>query len=429
MHPLRSWIPSADDPLGDFPIQNLPLGVFTSGDSRDRPGIGAAIGDRILDLRRCSEAGLLRSLPTNVAEACRFESLNPLMALGRQAGFDVRRVLGELLRAGRSAAARTGTERCLLPAADIQMLMPAVIGDYTDFYASLHHARNVGALLRPDAPLVPNYPFIPIAYHGRASSIVISDTDVRRPTGQVKDKTAATPRMAPTSALDYEAEVGFFIGGENPLGTPVAISAAESRLFGVCLVNDWSARDMQAWESQPLGPFLSKSFATTISPWVVLMDALEPFRSPAPARPTDHPPPLPHLDSRGNRDRGGIDLTLTVAIVSDAMRRAGHAPFVLGRTELGDHYWTAAQMVTHHASNGCNLRPADLLASGTVSGPAPGQHGCLLELTRRGTAPVALPTGEMRAYLVDEDEVILRGSCEREGHARIGFGACRGRIV
>jgi fumarylacetoacetase len=429
MQALRSWIPSADDPRGDFPIQNLPLGVFTRADSAERPSIGVAIGDRILDLRRCGDARLLRSLPAEIAAACGSASLNRLMALGRDAGARVRQLASELLCTDIDAATRTDVEKCLLPAASAQMQLPAVIGDYTDFYASLYHAQNVGTLLRPDATLPPNFPYIPLAYHGRASSIVVSGTTVQRPTGQVRDRGATAPRLARTAALDYEAEVAFFIGGENPLGEPVPIDVAESRLFGVCLLNDWSARDMQAWESQPLGPFLSKSFATTISPWIVLMDALEAFRTPASTRPTDHPEPLSHLDSRANRERGGIDLTLDIALASAAMRRDGHAPVSLGRTHLRGHYWTAAQMVTHHASNGCNLRPGDLIATGTVSGPDPGAHGCLLELTRRGAAPVPLVDGEQRAYLEDGDEVVIRGYCEREGHVRIGFGECRGQVV
>jgi fumarylacetoacetase len=307
----------------------------------------------------------------------------------------------------------------------VAMAVPARIGDYTDFYASIHHATNVGRLFRPDNPLLPNYKYVPIGYHGRASSIVVSGAEVHRPSGQSKDATAAAPVFAPSRALDYELEVGFFIGPGNALGQPIPIGQAEDHIFGICLLNDWSARDIQSWEYQPLGPFLAKSFATTISPWIVTMEALAPFRAPAFQRADGDPDPLPYLNSPEDRSHGGIDLTLEVYMKSKQM----DAPIRLSRGNLKDLYWTLPQLLAHHASNGCNLRPGDLLASGTVSGPLPDARGCLLELTQRGADPISLPSGEIRKFLEDGDEVILRGFCERPGFPRIGLGDCRGTIA
>jgi fumarylacetoacetase len=312
---------------------------------------------------------------------------------------------------------------------DAELLLPATIGDYTDFYASVHHATNVGRMFRPDNPLLPNYKWVPIGYHGRASSIVPSGTPVRRPRGQVKDPEGEVPVLVPTRALDYELELGCFVAVGNPLGEPVSIDQGEAHLFGVCLVNDWSARDVQSWEYQPLGPFLSKSFATTVSPWVVTLEALEPFRVPAYRRPSEDPAPLPHLDSERNATAGGVDVILEVSLTSARMRDQGIAPVRLGSGRVADLYWTLAQMLAHHTSNGCNLRPGDLFASGTVSGPSNDSLGCLLELTRRGAEPLTLPTGESRKFLEDGDEVIMRGFCEREGAARIGLGECRGVVL
>ncbi|MBS1855252.1 MAG: fumarylacetoacetase [Acidobacteria bacterium] len=400
--------------VSGFGIENLPYGVFRRGGP---PSIGVAIEESIFDLRRAAEGGLLAALPPETREACAMPRLNELMSLGRRRWRELRAQLTELL------AARAPAEPFLLPRADTTMLLPADIGDYTDFYASIHHATNVGRLFRPDHPLLPNYRWMPIAYHGRASSIVPSGTAVRRPRGQAKDADAAAPRFGPSQALDYELEVGFLIGDGNPPGEPVPVDAAEDRIFGVCLVNDWSARDIQAWEYQPLGPFLGKSFATSISPWVVTLDALEPYRvAPAPLDPA----PLPYLASPAGR---AIDLTLEVELTSARMRATGIAPFRLSRGNLRDLYWTPAQMVAHHTSNGCNLRPGDLLASGTVSGAAADARGCLLEITRRGAEPLTLPTGETRRFLEDGDEVILRGWCEREGLPRIALGECAGRIA
>ncbi|MCU1234451.1 MAG: fumarylacetoacetate hydrolase [Candidatus Solibacter sp.] len=403
--------------MTDFPIQNLPYGVFRNGDGP--VSIGIAIEDFILDLRVTATAGSLKSLPPETRRACAAESLNALMALTPAHWRELRARIVDLLSG----------EPYLVPMKDAVMLPPAVIGDYTDFYASIFHATNVGSLFRPDNPLLPNYKYVPIGYHGRASSIVLSGAAIRRPAGQAQDPGATTPRFGPTRALDYELEAGFFIGTGNALGEAVPIESAEDQVFGMCLVNDWSARDIQAWEYQPLGPFLGKSFATTISPWVVTMEALELYRAPLYQRPEGDPAPLPYLDSARNRVRGAIDLTLEVEITSAQMRARDMAPFRLSRGNLKDLYWSVAQMVAHHTSNGCNLRPGDLLASGTVSGLSAESRGCLLEITRRGADPVALPTGELRKFLEDGDEITLRGYCERAGLPRIGLGTCSGTIA
>lgn len=313
--------------------------------------------------------------------------------------------------------------------AEAELLVPARIGDYSDFYASVHHATNVGSMFRPDNPLLPNYKWVPIGYHGRASSIVASGTPVRRPRGQIKNQDADQPVYVASRALDYETEMGCFVGPGNPLGEPVPLDHAEDHLFGLCLVNDWSARDIQTWEYQPLGPFLSKSFATTVSPWVVTLEALQPYRVPAFPRPAGDPEPLPYLTSESDRLSGGIDVRVEVFLSSARMREAATPPVRVSSGRLADLYWTMAQMFTHHASNGCNLRPGDLFASGTISGPTKNSRGCLLELTRRGAEPLTLPNGETRKFLEDGDEVVLRAYCERPGSVRIGFGECRGVIL
>jgi len=418
-----SWVESANQPDTGFPVENLPFGVFRSGPSC---AIGVAIGEMILDLGRTAKAGLLGGLSPETVLACSAPALNPLMSLGRAHWSPLRKRIGELLRAG--SGDRAAVEPFLVPMDEVAMAVPAHIGDYTDFYASVHHATNVGRLFRPDNPLLPNYKYVPIGYHGRASSIVVSGTAVERPSGQTKDAGADAPVFGPSRALDYELEVGFFAGPGNDLGQPIPIAEAEAHIFGLCLLNDWSARDIQSWEYQPLGPFLAKSFATTISPWVVTMDALAPFRVPAFQRPEGDPEPLPYLSSVEDRARGGVDLTLEVYIAPRQRRESGLPPARLSRGNLRNLYWTLAQLLTHHASNGCNLRPGDLLASGTVSGPLPEERGCLLELTQRGAEPIRLPTGEVRKFLEDGDEVILRGYCEREGVKRIGFGECRGIV-
>lgn len=424
---LESWIESANDPATDFPLQNLPFGVFRRKQGAEPPRIGVAIGDRILDVAVAHRHwGLGEG-----GAACESPTLNALMALGAPAWSELRRALQSLLgRKGLMAtAAREHSSELLVPQDQAELLLPAAIGDYTDFYASIHHATNVGAMFRPDNPLLPNYKWVPIGYHGRASSIVVSGTRVRRPAGQRKAPDAAEPTFGPSRQLDYELELGAFVGPGNALGEPIALADAESRIFGVCLVNDWSARDVQAWEYQPLGPFLAKSFATTIAPWVVTLEALAPFRLPAFSRDPGDPAPLPHLADSDNESHGGLGLTLEVWLRSEAMRAAGTEAVRISRGSFAEMYWTLAQMLAHHASNGCNLRPGDLFASGTISGATPDSRGCLLELTRRGKEPLGLPGGEKRGFLEDGDEVTLAGWAEREGFRRVGLGRCTGRIL
>jgi fumarylacetoacetase len=353
------------------------------------------------------------------------------MQLGNGPRIELRRQVSALLGADSSAyrADRRLGDRVLVAQRDAELMLPAAIGDYTDFYASVHHATNVGSMFRPDQPLLPNYKWVPIGYHGRASTIVPSGTPVVRPLGQSKPPDAASPAFGPSRSLDYEMELGVFVGPGNHWGEPVPIERAEEQIFGFCLVNDWSARDIQAWEYQPLGPFLAKNFATTISPWVVTLEALEPFRAPAFARPAGDPTPLPYLTSTRNAERGAIGVMVEVYLSSARMREQHQAPMRLSRGRAEDLYWTPAQLVAHHTSNGCRLRAGDLLASGTVSGPTRESRGCLLELTWRGAEPLTLPTGETRKFLEDGDEVILRGYCEHEGAVRIGFGECRGRVL
>jgi fumarylacetoacetase len=426
---LRSWIDAANLPAVDFPIQNLPFGIFRRALTPEPPRVGVAIGDQILDLRLCHRAGLFDGELTAAGEACTDSTLNRLMALGASTRSLMRRRVSELLREDKRRTYQKTVEPCLVPMPEAVLELPAAIGDYTDFYASIFHATNVGSMFRPDEPLLPNYKYVPIGYHGRSSSIVRSGTHVKRPCGQVKPESAAEPLFRPTRRLDYELEMGFFVGSGNALGAPIPSSAAEDHLFGACLLNDWSARDIQAWEYQPLGPFLAKSFATTISPWVVTLDALEPFRAPAFIRPDGDPEPLAYLDGSRDREHGAFDIRLEVSISSEAMRGARIAPFVLSRNNVRQLYWTPAQLVAHHTSNGCNLRAGDLLGTGTVSGPTRESRGCFLELAWKGTQPITLPTGEERSFLEDGDEVIFRGWCEREGWTRIGFGECRGTIV
>ena len=426
---VQSWVESANLAGSDFPLQNLPFGIFRRRGTSGEPSVGVAIGDRILDLRGVQSEGLLSVDGLEQASnACAADSLIALMALAATPQRALRRRLHAILRQNTPNADRHAASRHLISQADVEMLVPASVGDYTDFYASIFHATNVGKLFRPDSPLLPNYKYIPIGYHGRASSLVSSKTQVRRPNGQTRDGDAP-PRFGPTKSLDYELEVGFFASAGNKLGEAIPIADAEEHIFGICLLNDWSARDIQAWEYQPLGPFLGKSFATSLSPWIVTMEALAPFRAPAFARPEGDPAPLPYLLDQDDQDHGGLDLHLEVSLLSPLMREQGLAPIVLGRSNFKDMYWTMAQMLTHHASNGCNLRAGDLLASGTVSGPDKTACGSLLELTSRGKDPVTLPTGEQRKFLEDGDEVILRGFCEREGFRRIGLGSCRGIIL
>jgi fumarylacetoacetase len=411
----RSWVESANGPDCDFPLENLPFGAARRA---GRTFLCVAIGDRVLDLKASAEAGLL---PDEVLEACEAGTLNPLLALGPGAWSAMRERLARILAEQTHGETRAQAERCLFLQSECAMIMPLEIGDYTDFYASIDHATRVGRLFRPESPLLPNYRYVPIGYHGRASSILVSGNEVRRPFGQIREQNGE-PRFAPSASLDYEIEVGAVVGKGNDLGRPVPIADAEEHLFGLCLVNDWSARDVQSWEYQPLGPFLAKSFATSVSPWIVPLEALAPYRVPVRTRGEGEPAPLPYLTS-ATSERDGIDLHLEVFLQSRVMRAQGIAPFRVSRSNLRHLYWSLRQLVTHHVSNGCNLRAGDLLATGTVSGPEEGAEGCLLELRHR-EAPLRLPSGEQRVFLADGDQVTLRGYASREGMPRIGFGEC-----
>jgi fumarylacetoacetase len=427
---LKSWVESANEAGTDFPIQNLPLGVFRTSGSRSTR-VGTAIGDSVLDLRVCLDRSLLTGMPTGILAACGEETLNALMARPDIERRALRHRLSHLLRAeGAQVTAKPHAAEVLVSQRDVGMALPARIGDYTDFYASIDHATNVGSMMRPDNPLLPNYKWVPIGYHGRSSSILVSGTEVRRPNGQM-DPTSPekAPPFEPSKQLDYELEMGIFVAEGNDLGTSVPITAAGARIFGLCLLNDWSARDIQKWEYQPLGPFLSKSFATSISPWVVTSEALAPFRVAAAQRPAGDPAPLPHLKSAHDQALGAFDVRLEASLLTRKMRSRGRPPQRLSRSNMASLYWTPAQMIAHHSSGGCNLNPGDLLGTGTLSGKAKDSRGCLLELTTRGRDRIELPDGESRAFLEDGDEVIFTAACEREGFARIGFGDCRGVVV
>jgi fumarylacetoacetase len=419
----KSFVESANAPGSDFPIQNLPFGVFRAAPASS-PRVGVAIGGQILDL--AAAAAAFDGLSAETVQACAAPQLNGLMALGPRAWSALRLALSRGLSAERGDKSLS---RHLTPIAQAEMLLPAVIGNFTDFYASIFHATNAGRMLRPDNPLLPNYKYLPVAYHGRASSVRVSGTSVKRPRGQRKGADETVPSYGASRNLDFELELGFYIGVPSSLGETIPIGQAAEHIFGFCLLNDWSARDVQAWEYQPLGPFLAKNFATTVSPWVVTQEALAPFRTAAFARPPGDPAPLPHLDDAGDRTRGGIEVTLEAYMATDAMRRAGLAPLRLTQTSFATMYWTVAQMVAHHTSNGCNLAAGDLLGSGTVSGPEKSSVGSLLELTARGREPIALPNGEKRGFIEDGDEIIFRGFAEKPGYPRIGFGECRAVIL
>jgi len=421
---LQSWVESANGHC-DFPIQNLPFGVFQPKPSEPPRG-GVAIGDLVLDLASASASGLLSGDAQTAAALAGDATLNAFLSLPGGVRRALRRRLSALL--AKDAPERDLTAAWLRPAETCAMRLPARIGDYTDFYAGIHHAETVGRIFRPDNPLLPNYKHVPIAYHGRASSVRVSGEPVRRPRGQVLPPNAAAPEFLPSARLDIELELGIWIGPGNPLGEPLPIADAEAAIAGFCLLNDWSARDIQTWEYQPLGPFLAKNFASSISPWVVTMEALAPFRVPAFGRAEGDPAPLPYLTDEADQAGGGIDVKLEVLLSSARMRAEGIAPQRISHSTLADLYWTPAQLLAHHTSNGCNLQPGDLLGSGTVSGDAKDARGCLLELTWRGADPIQLPSGESRRFLEDGDEVIMRGTCEREGFVHIGFGECRGII-
>ncbi len=426
---LQSWVVSANEPESDFPIQNLPFCVFQREGETPRGGV--AIGDQIVDVRAALSRVLLGGAALPAAEACTEPTLNALFALGRLPARALRTQLSLLLRTGGDGekAQDTLASALLIPQRDVQLLLPAAVGDYTDFYASVHHATNVGRMFRPDNPLLPNYKWVPIGYHGRASSLVVSGTPVHRPAGQRKGPNDDAPTYGPARSLDYELEVAAWIGPGNELGSVVELQHAQDHIVGLSLLNDWSARDLQAWEYQPLGPFLAKSFASSLSPFVITLDALEPFRAPlAPRAPAD-PAPLPYLMHAHDQALGGFDLTLEVFLSTSRMRDHGLVPFQISRASFLDLYWSFAQMVTHHTSNGCNLRPGDVLGSGTVSGARLEQAGCLLERTKRASEPIALPNGQTRGFLENGDEITLRAFAAREGARRIGFGECRGVVI
>jgi fumarylacetoacetase len=409
---LRSWVDSANLVGCDFPIQNLPFARFRRTASDEEFRIGVAIGDQILDLKK---TGLVDT-----------DDMNTLMAQTSADRSALRAAISAGLASG--SANKEAWSKALLNQECAEFTVPCRVGNYTDFYTSVHHATTVGKQFRPDNPLLPNYKWVPIGYHGRASSIVVSGMSVRRPRGQTKSPEAEVPTMGPSKRLDYELELGWFIGPGNPLGSAIEISDAEQNLFGVTLLNDWSARDIQGWEYQPLGPFLSKNFGTTVSPWVVTLEALAPFRVPF-ERAAGDPPPLPYLDSPGNRAHGAFSIVIEVFLQTAQMQRDEQAPVRLSSTDVARAaYWTPAQLIAHHTVNGCNLLPGDLLGSGTLSGPSTSEAGSLMELTNGGRNPLALPNGERRAFLEDGDTLILKGYCEREGAVRIGLGQATGTV-
>jgi fumarylacetoacetase len=424
----RSWVASANG-HADFPIQNLPLGAFAPPGGTPRGGV--AIGDEIFDLAAAHEARLFDGLGAESARAACERTLNALFALGSSARAALREQLSAILDAdGKDRVRIEGLRAQLLhSAADCRIELPAAIGDYTDFFAGIHHATNAGKLFRPDNPLLPNYKYIPVGYHGRASSILASGAGVRRPSGQRKPASETVPSFGPSRSLDYELELGVWIGPGNALGTPIPMAQAADHIAGFCLLNDWSARDIQAWEAQPLGPFLGKSFCTSVSPWVITPEALAPFRAAQPQRPGDDPAPLPYLLDDADQAGGALDIELEVALLTPGLAAKGLAPHTLARSNSRHLYWTVAQLVTHHACGGCNLRPGDLFGSGTISGPDDTALGSLLELSAGGRRPVTLPSGETRRFLEDGDTVIMRARCRRDGFAGIGFGECRGMIV
>ncbi len=421
-----SWVDSANDPDCGFPLQSLPYCIFAGDDGHAHLGVG--IGAFVLDLQKCSEEGWLKGLPAELQAACTAQSLNLLMACGNTAHAALRSRLMDLLDSTADESTRIPIRNALRPIESAALLKPVEPANYTDFYASIHHATRVGKLFRPENPLLPNYKFVPIGYHGRASSLVVSGTAVRRPSGQTKPVDGGIPAFGPTRFFDYEVEVGMYIGTGNALGEPVSIDRAGDHIFGISLLNDWSARDIQSWEYQPLGPFLAKSFATSVSPWVVPMAALVPFRVPVSQRLSDDPEPLKYLWNATDEYTGAIDLTLEAFLLTAAMRAAGSSPYRLSQANLRDLYWTPAQLVAHHTSNGCNLLPGDLLATGTVSGKEDTAAGCLLELTAGGAKPILLRNGETRSQVEDGDEVIFHGFCRRKGFPTISLGECRGIV-
>ena len=417
---LTSWVESAQGHR-DFPIQNLPLGIFSP--RGEHPRVGVAIGDMILDLRAAAQAGLIGA---EWQDTCAQPALNQMLALPSEQRRELRRRISALLSDGANSGA---IQLMLHSSAEAVMHLPAKIGDYTDFYVGIHHANYVGRQFRPDNPLLPNYKYVPIGYHGRASSICPSGIPVRRPCGQRKPPDAQEPVFGASTRLDYELELGVWIGAGNDLGTPIPIEEAGDHVAGFCLLNDWSARDFQAWEYQPLGPFLAKNFQSTISPWIVTSEAMAPFRIAQPARPDGDPRPLPYLLSEADQQHGALALTLEVFLETQRMREAGQPPFRLSVGAASNMYWTVNQIVAHHASNGCNLNPGDLLGTGTISAPTREGFGSMLELAEGGQQPMILPNGETRSFVEDGDEIILRATAEAPGFVSIGFGKCRAMVM
>ncbi|MCX7218323.1 MAG: fumarylacetoacetase [Burkholderiales bacterium] len=424
---LQSWVASANTGNTDFPIQNLPYGVFRRAGSDEQFRLGVAIGDQILDLAAARVAGIFSALENKEFDkAILGDKLNGLMNLSAASWSQLRLALSRALRLG--ASAQAALQGCLLAQSEAEYALPAQIGDYTDFYTSIHHATAIGKLLRPDNPLLPNYKWVPIGYHGRSSSIAVSGQQFRRPLGQTMPPGASAPVFGPAKRMDYEMEIGIFIGNGNALGDAIPMQEAEQHVFGLCLLNDWSARDMQGWEYQPLGPFLAKNFASTISPWVVTIEALAPYRS-AWSRDAADPQPLPYLESSDLRDSGAFDIALEVLLQTAAMRSSGIAPERLSLSNFRHSYWTVSQLLTHHTVNGCNLRAGDLLGSGTQSGPQPEEAGSLMELTQGGKKTITLANGEQRLYLEDGDSIVMRGWASKDGAARIGFGEVLGTLL
>ena len=424
----RSWLDTANAAETDFPIQNLPYAVFRRAGSPEPFRGGVAIGDQVLDMAALSARQLLDGLALDAARAAALPALNDFFALGGAAWQALRHAVFALLRGDAPVATRNAVRECLVPQAEVEYTVPARIGDYTDFYTSIDHALNISRLMNPEGDVTPNFRWIPTAYHGRVSTIDVSGQRFHRPMGQTMAPGAKAPTYHPCARLDYELELGVWIGEGNAAGEPIPLAHAEEHIFGICLLNDWSARDIQFWEMAPLGPFLAKNFATTISPWIVTMEALAPYRQ-AWTRPANEPQPLDYLDNEANRESGAIDIRLEVWLESERARSDKSGPSRLSRTSFKHQYWSVAQMVAHHTVGGCALNPGDLFGSGTISGPGPGEAGAIIELTRAAQSPVTLTNGEQRGFLEDGDAVLLRGWCEKPGHARIGFGESRGTVL
>ncbi len=423
---LKSWVASANEANCDFPIQNLPFAEVRRKNSDEAFRGAVAIGDQVIDLAKVNDLGLFSGDAQVAVKAASQATLNEFMGLGQQYWSALRLALSKALREGASEQAQLS--EALIAQADIEFALPCRIGDYTDFYTSIYHATAVGSLFRPDNPLLPNYKWVPIGYHGRSSSIDVSGQTFHRPNGQTKAPDAEVPSFGPCKRLDYELELGIYLGKGNELGDAIAIENAENHVFGFCVFNDWSARDLQAWEYQPLGPFLAKNFASTVSPWIVTTEALAPFRTSW-TRDENDPQPMDYLESAHNREFGAFDIKMDVQIETEKMRAAGEAPTQVSKSSFKHSYWTVAQMVTHHTVNGCNFQPGDMLGSGTQSGPEHEEAGSLLELSRGGKEKITLANGEQRTFLEDGDNVIMRGWCEKDGFARIGFGSVEGTVL